>query len=466
MSREKKMLTVASMLICLVLIFVYCLSPLHLGINSGGMNHELENSVGLSGINNGHFYIKYNILENNSSDYGMSSYSSFLRTIVAVSEKFTDVFDIRIISFIYMIMLLLSVFYFNKYINLGNRMGNIIFSVVTIFVYFDLSYLLYLNTLYAESAFYVFFILALSLYVKLVCSEKPQLPTTVFFFLTAIAICGLKPNLTILAIPFSAMGIYLLLKRKGYAYRCFVVLFILITLIYPSFRYKLFPNTEQGKFNSVFYGVLYENNNPDKVLNKLNIPLKYSELAGKNTYEELPEYVYSNEFNNEFYQNTSSGKLLAYYLLNPKEYVSKYKYVGFNAFETYPKYAGNYTFESGKAANEKAAGFRLYNILKERLFPKTLWFIYLLPILTAILLIGYREKIKNKGLIVMGISVSAMSLILFNIPMLNDGLVDISRTMAIFNIAFDTVIIILISIFIYITSQRKQEFKDKYGLSQ
>jgi len=130
MSREKKMLTVASMLICLVLIFVYCLSPLHLGINSGGMNHELENSVGLSGINNGHFYIKYNILENNSSDYGMSSYSSFLRTIVAVSEKFTDVFDIRIISFIYMIMLLLSVFYFNKYINLGNRMGNIIFSVV------------------------------------------------------------------------------------------------------------------------------------------------------------------------------------------------------------------------------------------------------------------------------------------------------------------------------------------------
>lgn len=466
MSKEKKILTAASMLVCFILIFVYCLSPLHLGINSGGMNSELEASVGLSGINDGHFYIKYNITNNCDAEYGLGSYASFIRLIVSIADNFTDVFDIRIISFIYLILLMVSVFYLNKYINLGTLNGNIIFAVVTLLIYFDLSYLLYINTLYAESAFYVFFVLALSLYVKLVCSPKPQLPTTVFFFILSVIICGLKPDMAILAIPLAAMGIYLLIKRKGYAYRAFIILFTLVLLVYPGLRYKNYPNVEQGKFDSVFYGALYENDNPEKSLKKLGIPEKYSELAGKNTYEQLPEYVYNTDFRNEFFNKISSGRLMAYYLLNPKEYVSKYKYVGFNALETYPKYAGNYTLDSGKTANEKAGGFKLYNILKEKVFPKTLWFIYLIPILTAVLLIGYRSKIKNMGLIILGISVSAMSLILFNIPMLNYGLVDISRTMAMFNVAFDTVIIILISVFIYVTSQRKQEFKDKYGLSQ
>ena len=154
------------------------------------------------------------------------------------------------------------------------------------------------------------------------------------------------------------------------------------------------------------------------------------------------------------------------YILNPQKFVSQYKFVGYNAFETYPKYAGNFTADSGKNADVKAGGFKLYNLLKEKVFPKTLWFVYLIPLLVIALLVGYRKLINNTGIVIMGISVALSSMIVFIIPMINNGLVDISRTMAVYNVTFDALVIMLVCILLHITTKRKQEFKDKYGLSQ
>lgn len=455
MDKTKKIITYVSIAVSFLLIFIYCLSPLHVGINSGGLNADIEKSAGIAGVNDGGFYIKYKILDDSGEFLKDGSYATIIRTVVSVVKNFSNYFDIRIMSFLMMVLLLISVYYINKYINLGSTIGNIILGVISVFVFFDLSYLLYLNTLYAEGAFYVLFMFMISLYIKLVCSKKPQLPTTVLFFIVATIICGLKEHFVWLVIPFVIMGIYLYIIRKGYTYRIVVIGMSLILILYPTIRYKTFSDYGRNIFNSTFYGVLYENENSVDAAEKLGIS-EYEELAGKNSYE-----VDINEVDLSL---LSYNKISLYYT-NINNYLNQYKYVGYNAFETYPKYSGNFTMDSGRPAGALAKGFLLSNIIKTKIFPKTLWFIYGVPVLLIILLIGYR-KILNKGIVTLGISTSIASMILFNIPMITSGLVDIARTMAVFNIAFDMVWSGIILVLIYVTSERRKEFKEKYGLTQ
>ncbi len=463
MNREKKIISAVTLVVCFLIIFIYCLFPFKVGINSGGLNSNVEASVGLEGLNNGSFYVKYSVLD--SATNVNNAFSAPVRLLVNAVRGFSDLFDIRILSFVYMIILLISMFYIIKYVDLKNLKANIVFAFAMVFIVFDLSYLLYLNTLYAEGMFYVLMVLISALYLKLVNSEKPQLPTTVVFFIVSIFISALKPGLSFMVIPFSVMGGYLFTKRKGLSYRCVLVALIVLNLIYPFISSCSFPDENTDKFNSVFYGALYENDTPEKTLEKLEIDEKYKSLAGLNTYESLPENIDKETFNKEFYENISREDLIKYYLLNPSEYIAKYTFVGYNAFETYPKYSGNFTSDTGKPADAKAGGFKIYNIIKEKMFPKTLWFIYGIPILLILLLIGYRKKVGS-GIMVMGICQAVSTMVLFNVPMINSGLVDISRTMSIFNIAFDINILMIIGIFIFVVTQRKQEFKEKYGLSQ
>lgn len=463
MTREKKIITYSSMIICFVLIFIYCLSPFSIGLNHAGNNTAFETAVGLQGANDGYFYTGYSFLQ--SSEKINGSMYPLIRSLVSLCNTVSDYFDIRILSLIYLIILLISVFYFNKYVNFNNKMLDIIFAVLIIFVVFDLSYLVYLNTLYAEGMFYVLFVFEISLYLKLINSKTPQLPTSVVFCLVALILCGLKSNMLYILIPFLFMTGYLIYKRKSIAYKIIVGLLSLLFVIYPVLNYSDYQNEDTDKFHSIFYGVLYENKNPAKALHKLNLDKSYVSIAGKNYYDKLDVDITSEEFKENVLNKVSYFDVLKYYLSNPSEYVKQYKYVGWNAFETSPKYAGNYSASSGKGPYDVAGGFNIYNLIKSKLFPKTLWFIYLIPLILIGILVAYK-KIFNKGYLVLGVSLALINIILFNIPMISSGLVDISRTMAMYNITFDTIVVMIVSCMLYISSKRKQEFKEKYGLTQ
>ncbi len=463
MSKEKKTITYACMAFCFVLIFIYCLSPIAIGLNHAGNNLAFEKALGLKGENNGFFYTGYNIV-GNSSYTGGTGYL-FIRPIVFLCSLFSDYFDIRLLAFIYTILLVISVFYLNKYVNFKNYIANIIYASLTLFIAFDLSYLLYLNTLYTEGLFYVLFIFSIALYVKLINSEKPQFPTTLFFVFTVFLICGLKPNYMLLTIPYGAMIVYLIIKRKTLLYRIINILLLSVVLIVSFVGNGYMDTTATDKFHSVFYGALYENDAPERCLEAFDIDSKYVSMAGKNHYDKLQYDIESTEFKKDVTDKISTGDVFKYYITNPQSYINQYKYVGWNALETYPKYVGNYTSESGKDPYAVAKGFRLYNTIKVKLFPKEVWFFWLVPVLLIALLIFYKNKL-NLGYVVMGISVSIVNIILYNIPMMTSGLVDIARTMAPFNITFDFIVIMLVMTMVYTSLLRKQEFKEKYGLTQ
>ena len=191
MSKEKKIIAYASVIFCLALLFIYCLSPIAIGLNHGGNNSLFESALGLNGANDGFFYTGYGIT--NSASYTGDTGYIFIRPIVYLTSLFSEYFDIRILSFIYALILLLSVFYINKYINFNNKIADVIFALLTLFIVFDLSYLLYLNTLYLEGLFYVLFVFSIALYIKLIQSETPQWLTTLLFIAVSFIICGLKP---------------------------------------------------------------------------------------------------------------------------------------------------------------------------------------------------------------------------------------------------------------------------------
>jgi len=463
MTKDKKIITWASIIFCFALIIIYCISPLALGLNHGGNNCSFENALGLKGSNDGFFYTGYSIT--NNSTYTAGTGYMLIRPVVYLCSFFSDYFDIRVLSFLYAVILLISVYILNKYINFNNKLADTVFAALMIFIVFDLSYLLYLNTLYMEGLFYVLFVCSIALYVKLINSDKFRLLLTVIFILVAIAVCGLKQGYALLAIPYAIMVSYLILRNKSSVYRALtgVLLCVLVVMSFAGAGYM--DNTDTDKFHSVFYGALYEKDNPEKVLEYFDIAPEYESLAGKNHFDKLNYDIESESFKKAVTDKISPVKVFTYYLKNPGEYLKQYKYVGWNALETYPKYVGNYTAKSGKDAYAVAKGFRLYNTIKAKLFPKDVWFFWLIPVLLILLLVLYRKKL-NGGYVVMGISVSIMNLILYNLPMISGGLVDISRTMAPFNITFDFIVIMAVMTLIYTSLMRKQEFKEKYGLTQ
>ena len=463
MSKEKKIIAYASVIFCLALLFIYCLSPIAIGLNHGGNNSLFESALGLNGANDGFFYTGYGITD--SASYTGDTGYIFIRPIVYLTSLFSEYFDIRILSFIYALILLLSVFYINKYINFNNKIADVIFALLTLFIVFDLSYLLYLNTLYLEGLFYVLFIFSIALYIKLIQSETPQWVTTLLFIAVSFVVCGLKPVYMLLSIPYAAMIIYLVFKRKTVVYRIVTVSALVISLVFSFIGGIQMSTPSTDKFHSLFYGVLYESASPENVLENFGIDSKYTSLAGKNHYDKLEYNINDSKFKEEVTDKISIGKIFGYYVTHPQSYIKQFKYVGWNALETYPKYVGNYTAGSGKDAYAVAKGFRLYNSIKAKLFPKDVWFFWLIPLLLIALLILYNKKL-NTGFVVMGIAVSIMNLILYNLPMLSGGLVDIARTMAPFNITFDIIVIMLVMTLIYTSLKRKQEFKEKYGLTQ
>ena len=104
--------------------------------------------------------------------------------------------------------------------------------------------------------------------------------------------------------------------------------------------------SQVNNYQSIFYGITKDSNEPEKDLEKLSIPLKYLPLTNTHGFLDHGEFdIYSDEFQKEVYDNASFVDILKFYLLNPARAMEKLKLSADSSVIIRPSYLGNYSKE-------------------------------------------------------------------------------------------------------------------------
>ena len=410
------------------------------------------------------------------TDYKISNYSilRFLITIFSTSMGYLitligfickifgqDVFKTSYLAAAYAILYIFSIYMIIKYVNLKSKATLILLALLSLLMFFDGNYLLWFNSLYGEPMMLTTLLLYISSWLyyfhhkNLLKSKEKLFPAIVFISIAALLFLGSKLQV-ITALPaILVMHGKLLWENKkllsyGKLKMIYVLLFILIF-------YPLEMNIINGiiskdtQYNSVFYGVLKDSKHPQQDLIDMGLNPDLAVEAGKHSYLDKNEYVKylprTGITEKEFYSKVSNGKLIKFYLTHPARLIQGMEYTAGHAFFTgtsLGKYERSYSEDPIIAFNK----FTFWSSLRERLFPKKLFFIvFTALIIFAVSIITYirnknSQEVKDKIYLLW--MIMFIGLIQFPMPYLGNGQADTMKQLYLFNFVFDILIFVSI----------------------
>ncbi len=471
MQDSRKKIRLITLALCFLTAFIYLFFPISVGMQDSGALSNTELGLGLSKAastygNGNYAEMQYRIQPADCSRFqGASAY--YILPLATVCKGF-GIFDIRLLGAFYLALMLAAMYLVLKYADMKEKSYNLLLAVLLYVVFFDVAYLVYFNTLYAEAGFLVFLVLCVALYLKLTFAGHPAKPTLILYYLCAFLLCGMKPNMAFVGILFALMGLRLMPLRKGYTFRLLNGILAVLIAVVPFFRFReVTPADRQSDlYNSVFYGVLKDQQDVPGALEKLGLDPSLASYAGTASFQ---ADLAGEELQTKFFGEISYGDVVKYYVTNPGDFLKKLKISANNGFENRPRYLGNYTAVSGKAPTELAGGFALYSTVKRRMFPAKAGFVFLFDLLFIAGAIYLRKQADRPGAkafcdgaAVLGV----LSLVLFPVPVITFGESELARHMAVYAMLFDVMFVMAVCGALLIVRQRRNQLKEKYGVNQ
>ena len=473
MQDSRKKICIITLALCFITAFIYLFFPMSVSMQDSGALAHIEKGLGLSKaestFENGNYAeLKYKIQEKGNAEEYNGASTLYISPLVSVSKAFHKNFDIRLLGLFYLILMLAAIWIVLRHVTMKQTWQNITLAALLYFVFFDVAYLVYFNTLYTEAGFLVFLVLACALYAKLAFSDKPQKPTLILYYFCAFLLCGMKPNMAFAGIFFALMGLRLLPLRRGYTFRILNVVLAALIAVVPFFQFRdVMPaNREQNLYNSVFYGILKDQEDVPAALEKLGLSSALAPYAGTASFQ---VNIDSDDLKTEFFDKIGYGDVVTYYLTNPSVFLDKWNVSANNAFENRPRYLGNYTVESGKEAKDLAGGFALYSTVKRTVFPAKTGFVLLFAVLFIVGAVYLRRKTDNgggKAFCDASVILGFFSLLLFPVPVITFGESELARHMGVYAMLFDVMFVIAVCGIALIVTQRRNNLKEKYGVNQ
>jgi hypothetical protein len=361
----------------------------------------------------------------------------------------------------YSIVYLCALFIIVKYINIRNKSGLLIFSLLIAFVLLDGNYLLWFNSLYGEPMM----ITTLALYISswayyiyqknVLCSSERALSRAVFIFISAILFLGSKMQ-TISALPVIVIMLIKVLREtnKVISRRKLAVLYILfaVVVIYPFQISLIFSSiSKDTQYNSVFYGALKDSKTAEQDLIDMGLNPDMAVEAGKHSYLDKKEYVkyvpHTQVTEEQFYSKISNGKLVKFYITHPLRLIKGMEYTAGHAFSTgssLGKYERNYSEEPISEFNR----FTLWSELREKILPKRLLFIMAVYILVFIVSLSLYVKgkvnMELRDKIQLLWSLMVIGMLQFPMPFIGNGQADTTKQLYLFNFTFDITLVVAV----------------------
>lgn len=359
-----------------------------------------------------------------------------------------EVFNIRFMSAVYIMLFAVAMCLILRGFKLKKLWQNVLLFSLFVFMFANSGNALYFGSLYAEPAAFVFFLAAAGCLRLCVKSDKPCFGMYIAFLVFAALFFGSKMQyapLAVLLIPLSVYAVRIFRERKTAIITVTVVGCVACLMFYicqPSYLDNV------TTYNAVFRGIVTDEESAE-YLDELGLPKEYAALAGTGAFDdEHPIDIYSDEFNENFYEKMSKGKLVKFYLTHPLFFINTLEENAKSCYLNQPKYLGNRT-ASYSAEKVTFDGLQHYCDFKLKFFPKNFWCIAAFLALYAAWLV-FRFKRGSKGERLW--TVFLMMLIVFAtvqyvLPTVGDGGADLAKQLYMFNISLDFLLFCMICSF-------------------
>lgn len=371
-------------------------------------------------------------------------------------------FDIRALGIVLLLLHSAAVVLIWRSFPINSKPLRILLLIIIVLIYCDFGYLLYYHSLYAEAVTLSSFLLWLAVLLYMLQSGKMGYFILGIYFFCSMVFVGSRIANIPLGIFIAAFSLCFLAGAKETAKRVFIIVGICSILAVSLYYYQVIPDWMKkiNNYHSIFFGILKDSDDPEKDLAALNIDTKYALLAGTHGFMDHHGFdIFGEEFQHSVYEKAGPVQVSLFYLKNPERLLQKLKISSEAGLMIRPPYLGNYAMKDHEEIVKFSYRFSLWEGLRKRL--SGYGFLFFTGFLTVCsVLILYRRftlSRKDKAML-WSVRLRAM-LVLFAaiqwvLPVIGIGECDLSKHMFLFNLLFDTVLILFIGDILWLLEQK------------
>jgi len=322
-------------------------------------------------------------------------------------------------------------------------------ALVVLFVFADLGYVAYFNSFYGEPVAFLSTLFLVLTVVALVSREKPPVRLLAAYFVAAAWLAGSKLQYTPAALPFAVAGwMFSRLRPDDRRFRVTARIGAVAVVVCAAVVFAANPSGLKhiNLYQSVFFGILRESNDPQADLRELGLDPKLAVNAGYHYFQPAPIPQESEEMKQLFYSRVSHADVVLFYLRHPDRLIRNVFKAAEGAFMIKPGYLGNYEPSAGKPYGAVSTAWSFWSDFKKHVVPHHIGTIALVFGLFAVSATRVLLKARAMGrtrtamAAAFWLAFAADGLLQLVVPIVADGFADIEKHLFLFNVSFDVIV--------------------------
>lgn len=251
-------------------------------------------------------------------------------------------FDIVWLALLYIAVLAAAAFLIVKFFGRYGWIQQVCAMGLFLFLFCDMGYLLYFNSLYGEAV--QFFCLLLLIGAGLQLVERQTVWRLLLFYVTLYFFAGAKLSNVPFAVVIALISAIASWKAGGRKKAVWFTGLSAACILACGVLYFSVPGwmNMDTSYQSVFFGVLKDSPTPEQDLRDLGIDEKYAVLAGTHIYmDNYPVDIHSEQFKQDFFNKISRMDVVRFYLTHPGRLFEKLAVSVEESAYLSPPYLGN-----------------------------------------------------------------------------------------------------------------------------
>jgi len=367
------------------------------------------------------------------------------------------VFNTGVLALVYSVLYIAALTMCLKWAGISRTPVLIFCSLLSLLILMDGNYLVWFNSLYGEPMMIISLLLLIAS-VLYASTKSGNIGRKEMFFVLAASFLFIGSKMQcVTALPaviFIVIRIFSLRKKTNSRISGTLAPLIpaVLLLLYCGGIYMQHNRTcgVDTKYNSVFYGILKNSDDPEKDLALLGLSGDLAVEAGKHAYlpkDQYEKYVPWSELTDaEFNRKISNLKLAWFYLTQPAKLIRGMEYTASQCFNT-STFLGKFAKKDMAEYTFTFNRFTLWSDHRRSLLPNNLFFIVLFfAVAFAILAFEYKKRFKDSGTrlrIELLFAISAIAVFQFPMPFIGNGEADTAKQLFLFNYIFDILVIVV-----------------------
>lgn len=383
----------------------------------------------------------------------------------------SGLFDIRILGFVHTVFFLVGLLLI---LRVGKEIKFPLLAILSLFlilVFCDAGYITYFNSFYAEPASLIFLLFTVGFGLKIVFQQGACPRYLLAFFVAGVLFIGAKHQNSILGVILALFMFRLAFVWPQKKWRLVSIilagLFCVSSFVFYQSTPKFFK--EAVLYNGVFYEILKKSSTPERDLVELGLDPELLTLKGTHAF--MPDTPINDPaFRKKFFSLMGFRKIVTFYLRHPERlWALIRKGAESTSLMRFPGYLGNFEKSAGYAPGTQTQTFAFWSNLKERFFPRSLFFLLISCVFYPVGLFSIRLTLRStKGQLFLDwlLLLALMFVCQFLTSVLAGGEQDLVKHLFLFNTLIDISILSIFGGLAWVSMElRKSKFARTTGLA-